>query len=93
MISLDYPNAGTRTAYRDDSMQKLDAYDMNMMLKVYVNGKGTAFNIISIIECFDIYVFGEDNDVHVEKWGMVGFSMGVFTAAISASLGPYAITF
>jgi hypothetical protein len=49
MISLDHPNAGTRAAYRDDSMQKLDAYDMAMMLKVYVNGKATAFNIISII--------------------------------------------
>jgi hypothetical protein len=87
MISLDHPNVGTRTIHRDDTMQKLHVYDMDMMRKVYVNGKGTAFNIISIIECFDIYVFGEDSDAHVEKWGMVGFSMGAFTTAIAASVG------
>ncbi|KAI8876092.1 hypothetical protein K501DRAFT_148012, partial [Backusella circina FSU 941] len=87
MISLDHPNLGTRALYRDDQVQKFGVNGIDQFHKMYVAGKATAYNIVSIVECFDIHVFGEASNTHVEKWGVVGISMGGFTAMMAASIG------
>jgi hypothetical protein len=87
MISLDHPNTGSRKLYRDDVVQLTKTINTELIPKMYLHGKSTAYSISLIIESFDLHVFGENSKSYVEKWGVAGFSMGGTTAALSASFG------
>jgi hypothetical protein len=87
VISLDCPNIGTRKRYRDDVMQETDLISEEYFPKMYLHAKSTAYSMSLIIECFDIYVFGEHSKLYVEKWGITGFSMGGIAAALAHTIG------
>jgi dienelactone hydrolase len=68
-------------------MQETNSISEECFPKMYLHAKSTAYSISLIIECFDIYVFGEQSKLHVEKWGVTGFSMGGITAALAHTIG------
>jgi dienelactone hydrolase len=87
--TVDQPLQGTRI--RDGHKLCLPTAKLNDQptfgMDCHSNVMKTALSFTSLVDVFETCVFGKQADGLVDKWGVIGFSMGGYSALQAAASG------